>query len=95
MVSSNRQTRREELIEWLDDNSCYPLNFSPENSRLDKLSKAQVTIIELDNILEEAVERIKKLTKQRQSGLDIGDTSVDECIADVFFHLLHYGKKQD
>lgn len=90
MEQTKKQTERQELIRWLEDNEKYEfLVFYHDTSEsLRKLRQAKAATLAVDKVLETAAIELKKLARQYRS-MGIGDTATDDAIAAAFYTLIH------
>jgi uncharacterized membrane-anchored protein len=83
------EKEKNKLINWIEENNNYSLLWD-ENFTDQQLIETKKTIEEIDKILEEAAEKIKKLGKTTiGKKLGIGDTATDEDIVGELYSAIH------
>lgn len=88
-VKADERERRD-LIKWLRKNEQYGLDWDENTMPIAKLRAVKEAVEQIVNTLKETARSIRQIGN-RNPKLGIGDTHVDEAIAEDFYDRFHFG----
>jgi len=82
------EKEKNKLINWIEENDSYSLLW--EGCTDEELTETKKIIEQIDKILEEAAQKIKRLGKTKMGQkLGMGDTATDEDIVGELYSAIH------